>query len=198
MQTPDNRRNRLRAEAVRCSNRRHAGVFFCAIRRALSVIIASSLILLPAIAGPGLTQKQIDERILTWWEPFRVHRVAKAIYDESWLKIPETWKPARKEPADSRRYVWVSARSGIAFYVTVAFALDANEAKMLFKCYCHRIAMMSPGSPEYGADEIMRFGDRHLVARWGSTVVAIISRSEYAPAEIPKLMQWLQKILTEK
>ena len=146
-----------------------------------------------------LTQQQIDERILNWRSPFYVHRVEKAVHDESWLKIPETKKPAGMEPPVVRRYVWVSGKSGIAFYVTAAFAQDASEAKMLFTNYWARISMNRGGTPEYGADEIIRFEDRHLVARWGNIVVGIISSSEYASSEMPKLMQTLQKMLaTEK
>jgi hypothetical protein len=168
--------------------------------KAFSLIIVSSLMSLSAFAGT--TQQQIDERIVTMRWPFQVHRVEKPIHDESWLKIPETWKPARTQPVDCRRYAWVSASTGITFYVTIAFAQDANEARMLIQNYWMRIQAggRPGGTPNYGTDEIMHVSDRHLVARWGCNVAAITSRSDLASVEIPKIMQRLQQILsmTEK
>ncbi len=124
---------------------------------------------------------------------FDIHRIAErdAAFDGSWDALPKTSQPTKVD-----RYVWIYRRTGRAFYVTVAIARDDKDARMFLDSYAQLVSAQMPvRPPEFGADKMVRFGDRRVVACWGRNVADAFfpDRGEEPPAELANMLEELQR-----
>jgi hypothetical protein len=124
---------------------------------------------------------------------FDIHRIAEpdAAFDDAWHTLP-----AASQPTKVDRYVWIYRRTGRAFYVTVAVARDDMDARLLLDSSAKLVASAMPVQPpEFGADKMIRFGDRRVVASWGHNVADAYfpGHGEEPPAELAKVLEELQR-----
>jgi hypothetical protein len=123
---------------------------------------------------------------------FNTHRIAEpdAVFDECCHKLP-----AEAQPKSVDRYVWISRRTGNAFYVTIARAPDEKAAAALLETYARYFASAMPvRPPESGSSATYHFGDRRTAASWGRNVadVHFPGATNEPPAELSKVLDDLK------
>jgi hypothetical protein len=124
---------------------------------------------------------------------FDIHRIAEpdADFDGAWHTLP-----AASQPTKVDRYVWIYRRTGRAFYVTVAIARDDKDARLLLDSSAKLVASAMPVQPpEFGADKMIRFGDRRVIASWGRNVADAFfpGHGDEPPAELANVLDELQR-----